>query len=120
MSIYVTMIWLANLVFDTAGHLAFKAASKNADQHDGLKHWRALFGGPLLWLGIAAFVIEFFLWLALLTMAPLSQGIMIGCVNIIGVMVGGWLVFGEPITPPRTAAASFIALGVLLVGWGGA
>jgi drug/metabolite transporter (DMT)-like permease len=115
----LTMVWLANLVFDSAGHLAFKAASMKADQYDGWEHWRALLSGPFLWLGIAAFVFEFFLWLALLTLAPLAQGVLIGSASIVGVMVGGRLFFGEPITMPRAAAALLIAAGVLLVGWGG-
>ncbi|MGB0083815.1 MAG: hypothetical protein WBP94_00370 [Rhodomicrobiaceae bacterium] len=116
----LTMVWLANLVFDTAGHLAFKAASLNADRYDGWRHWRALLGGPLLWLGIAAFIVEFFLWLALLTLAPLAKGVLIGSASIVGVMLGGRLFFGEAITVPRTGAAALIAIGVVLVGWGGA
>jgi drug/metabolite transporter (DMT)-like permease len=119
MTSLLVMVWIANFIFDTAGHLAFKAASMKADRYDGWEHWRALLGGPLLWLGITAFVIEFFLWLALLTLAPLAQGVLIGCIGIIGVMVGGRLFFGEPITPPRAGAAVLIAIGVALVGWGG-
>jgi drug/metabolite transporter (DMT)-like permease len=112
-----TMVWFANIVFDTAGHLAFKAASMKADRYDGWEHWRAMLGGPLLWLGLAAFVVEFFLWLALLTLAPLAQGVLIGSASIVGVMIGGRLFFREEITPPRAAAAALIAVGVLLVGW---
>lgn len=114
------MVWLTNLIFDSAGHLAFKAASMKADQYDGWQHWRALLGGPLLWLGIAAFVVEFFLWLALLTLAPLAQGVLIGSASIVGVMLGGRLFFAEAITAPRAAAAVLIAIGIALVGWGGA
>lgn len=119
MTFLVTMIWLANLVFDTAGHLAFKAASARADHLDGAAHWRALLAEPLLWAGVSAFVIEFFLWLALLSLAPLGMAVLIGCINIVSVMVGGRLFFGEPITMPRAAAASLIGIGVVLVGWGG-
>jgi hypothetical protein len=114
-----TMVWFANIVFDTAGHLAFKAASMKADQYDGWEHWRAMLSGPMLWLGLAAFVVEFFLWLALLTLAPLAQGVLIGSASIVGVMIGGRLFFREEITPPRAAAAILIAFGVVLVGWSG-
>ena len=116
----LTIVWLANLIFDTTGHLAFKAASMKADRYDGWRHWRALLGEPLLWLGLVGFVVEFFLWLALLTLAPLAQGVLIGSASIVGVMIGGRLVFGEAITAPRAAAAVLIAIGVALVGWGGA
>jgi drug/metabolite transporter (DMT)-like permease len=113
-------VWLANLIFDTAGHLAFKAASIKADRYDGWQHWRAMLGGPLLWLGLAAFVVEFFLWLALLTLAPLAQGVLIGSASIVSVMLGGRLFFKEAITAPRAGAALLISFGVALVGWGGA
>lgn len=119
MTFLVTMIWLANLVFDTVGHLSLKAASARADHLDGWAHWRALLTGPLLWLGFAAFAAEFFLWLALVSIAPLGMAVLIGCINIVSVMIGGRLVFGEPITVPRATAASLIGLGVVLVGWGG-
>lgn len=119
MTFQVTLFWLANLVFDTVGHLAFKAASARADHLDGMAHWRALLSGPLLWIGLGAFAIEFFLWLALLTLAPLGMVILIGCINIVSVMIGGRLVFGEPITVPRATAATLIGIGVTLVGWGG-
>jgi drug/metabolite transporter (DMT)-like permease len=119
MTLLLTMVWLANLVFDTAGHLAFKAASAKADGFDGWAHWRALLATPLLWLGIILFVGEFFFWLALLTLAPLAQGVLIGSASIVTVMLGGRLLFREPITAPRAGAAALIALGVLLVGWGG-
>lgn len=116
----LTVVWLGNLIFDTAGHMAFKAASMKADQYDGWQHWRALLSGPMLWLGLSAFVFEFFLWLALLSIAPLAQGVLIGSASIVGVMIGGRLFFREAITPPRAAAAVLIAIGVALVGWGGA
>ncbi|MFI5012633.1 MAG: hypothetical protein ACHQAY_09815 [Hyphomicrobiales bacterium] len=77
-------------------------------------------GAPLLWFGIGLFVLEAFLWLCFLTLVPLSQGVMVGSVNIIGVMIGGWIFFGEHVTPPRAGAIMLIAVGVGLVGWGAA
>jgi len=50
---------------------------------------------------------------------PLWQGVMVACIDILMVMLGGRIFFGERITPPRVAAISLIAIGVLLVGWGG-
>jgi drug/metabolite transporter (DMT)-like permease len=117
---FVTLVWLMNLLADTIGQLSFKAASRGADHLDGLAHWRSLLVQPLLWLGLAAFASEFLLWLALLSLIPLSQAVLVGCINIIGVMVGGRLFFGERLTLPRTSALVLIAVGVGLVGWGGA
>jgi drug/metabolite transporter (DMT)-like permease len=115
-----TLVLLGNLVFDTTGHLAFKGASAKAAHLDGMAHWRALAMSPWLWLGLVAFVGEFFLWMALLSLVPLAQGVLVGCINIFGVMIGGRLLFGEALTLPRMGAAALVVVGVALVGWGGA
>ena len=44
---------------------------------------------------------------------------MVASIDILLVMLGGRIFFGEHITRPRVAAISLIAIGVLLVGWGG-
>lgn len=120
MSPTAVTVLAANMIFDTGGHIAFKAASSRAAHLDGAAHWRSLLLNPLLCVGLAAFAVEFLLWLALLSLVPLAEGILVGCVNIIGVMVGGALCFGEPITRSRLAAILLIATGVGLVGWGAA
>lgn len=111
--------WLLNLLFDTVGQLSFKAASRSADHLDGWAHWKVLLRSPWLWLGIASFVLEFVFWLSFLSLVPLAMGLFVGCANMIGVMIGGRLLFGEKITPQRAGAIGLIALGVMLVGWGG-
>jgi drug/metabolite transporter (DMT)-like permease len=110
--------WLLNLLFDTVGQLSFKAASRSADHLDGWAHWRMLLRSPWLWAGIASFVLEFVFWLSFLSLVPLAMGLFVGCANMIGVMIGGRLLFGETITPQRAGAIGLIALGVMLVGWG--
>jgi drug/metabolite transporter (DMT)-like permease len=111
------LLWIGNLLCDTVGQLALKAASRGAGDSDGLAHWRRLLARPALWLGIGCFVFEAFLWLAFLSLVPLSQGVMMGSLNIVAVMVGGWMIFGEAITPRRATAIVLIAGGVGLVGW---
>jgi drug/metabolite transporter (DMT)-like permease len=114
-----TILWVGNLACDTLGQLAFKAASLHAGDEVGAVRWRRMFGSWFLWIGIGAFVFEALLWLSFLSLVPLSQGVMVGSVNIVGVLIGGRLLFGERISPKRAIAVSFIAFGVALVGWGG-
>ncbi len=83
-----------------------------------MRRWLAMLGGPWLWLGIFAFVVEPLLWLSFLSLMPLSQAVMLGSVNIIGVMIGGRLLFGEMLTTRRLIAIALITVGVALVGWG--
>jgi drug/metabolite transporter (DMT)-like permease len=111
--------WLINLACDTVGQLALKAASNAAKGRAGTPHWRALARSPYLWLGIAAFVLEYLFWLSLLAVVPLAMGLFVGSANVVCVMLGAWVCFGEAIDRTRAAAIALIAVGIALVGWGG-
>jgi drug/metabolite transporter (DMT)-like permease len=101
-------LWIANVILDTAGHLAFKAAASG--------DWKARLRSARLWGGIACFCLEFVAWLALLSLIPLSQAVLIGSINIVAVMVAGRIVFHERLDGMRLAAMALIALGVALSG----
>ena len=73
----------------------------------------------MIWLGVAAYVVEFFVWLAFLSMVPLAQGVLVGSVNILTVQLGGRIFFKELLTPKRILASAMVAGGVALVGWAG-
>ncbi len=118
MSPLASALWLGNLLCDTGGQLAFKAAARGTGQAQGLAHWLALATDKWTWLGITAFVGEFILWLAFLSVVPLGMAVLLGSVNILAVMIGGRLLFGEAMTARRTAASLLIAGGVTLVGLG--
>jgi len=117
MSPLATLLWAANLVCDVVGQLSFKAAAVSETGTTGLERWRALFGNRWIWLGVGAYVGEFVLWLAFLSLVQLSLAVMVGAADIVAVMIGGRLCFDEAITPRRAAAAALIILGVALVGW---
>lgn len=109
-------LWLLNSVFDTAGQLALKAAAVDPLAGDGLSRWRWMAHRPWLWLGITCFVVEFGLWLAFLSLVPLSEGVLLGSINIVLIMVVGRLLFGERLSPLRLAGILLISGGVALVG----
>lgn len=109
-------LWLANVVCDTVGQLAFKAAA--GAPGEGAARWAALAKQPFLWLGIAAYTGEFFAWLAFLSLVPLSRGVLLGSINIVAVMIAGRLIFGERLTPLRVIGILLVAAGVALVGAG--
>lgn len=112
-----TLIWVLNLFTDTIGQLAFKAAALHGGEEEGFAHWKAMIASKWIWIGLSAYVFEILLWLAFLSMVPLSLAVLLGSFNILCVMIGGRILFGEKITGRRTAAVSLIALGVVLVGW---
>jgi drug/metabolite transporter (DMT)-like permease len=113
-----TLIWILNLVFDSIGQLSFKAAAVEGNQDDLLAHWQSLLRNKWLWLGLLAYGIDIVIWLAFLSMVPLSMAILVGSLAVFCVMIGGRVFFGEKITRRRLMAVSLVALGVALVGWG--
>jgi len=120
MSGLVVLLWVGNIFFDTVGQLAFKGAATRTD-HDGqalsaLRYWSVLLRRPLLWLGIMAYVAEFLLWLAFLTLVPLSEGVLLGSINIIIIMILGRFFFHEKLTRMRVLGISLVAFGVAVVG----
>jgi len=118
MSTLALFFLFANVLCDTVGQSAFKVASDRAGDADGLQRWVRLLRNPILWIGIAFFLVEALMWFAFLSMVPLSQGVMMGSLNIVTVMIAGWIFFKEQVTLDRTLAIVIITLGVALVGWG--
>jgi drug/metabolite transporter (DMT)-like permease len=109
--------WLLNIVLDTTGHLAFKAAAV-IEHESEWQRWKALLSSPPLWLGAGCFCLEFVVWLALLSLVPLSLGMLLGSINIVVVMVAGKWLFGERLDRMRVAGMWLITLGVALSGGG--
>jgi len=118
MSHTAIFLWLLNVVIDTVGHLVFKAAASQGLELDVVQHWKHMLARPLLWIGAACYVCEFFVWLAFLSLVPLSSGVMLGSINIVVLMIAGRLLFKERLTPWRVAGMLLITLGVIFVGVG--
>lgn len=116
MSPTVIALWSANIVLDTVGQLAFKAAAVGAPKAG--PRWRSLARQPYLWLGLACYVGEFVAWIAFLSLVPLSEGVLLGSINIVAVMIAGRLLFTERLTRMRVCGILLVAAGVALVGVG--
>lgn len=119
MPLLTMSLWLANVLVDTGGQLAFKAAAGDPDAGDGLARWQHMASRPWLWLGIGCYVIEFLVWIAFLSLVPLSKGVLLGSINIVAIMVAGRFLFGEKLTRLRVAGIVLVSLGVAIVGLGG-
>jgi drug/metabolite transporter (DMT)-like permease len=115
MSSQALFFWIANIILDTAGHLAFKSAALTKGENE-LERWKEMLRSPRLWIGIACFGLEFAVWFALLSLIPLSQAVLIGSINIVVVMLAGRLFFRERLDRLRVAGMSLIAVGVALAG----
>ncbi len=119
LSALVASLWLLNIVLDTGGQLAFKAAAGDPAAGDGLARWKHMAARPWLWLGVGCYVVEFLVWIAFLSLIPLSEGVLLGSINIVAIMIAGRLLFGEKLTRLRVAGIALVTLGVVIVGVGG-
>ncbi|HVI51673.1 MAG TPA: EamA family transporter [Candidatus Sulfotelmatobacter sp.] len=112
-------IWALNILLDTSGHFAFKLAAIEPDaQASNLEHWKHMLARPWLWLGAFCFVGEFVAWLAFLSLVPLAQGVLLGMVSIVVMMICGRIAFRERLTRPRIIGMLLIIAGVAVVGVG--
>jgi drug/metabolite transporter (DMT)-like permease len=114
-----TIAWIllaAVLVLDTVSHLLLKSATLKAEGGAQSDFLLALIRQPVFWAAIACFVALLVAWVGFIGHVPLSQGVMAASITIVGVMIGGRLMFGERITAPRALAVCLISTGVLLVG----
>lgn len=114
----VFMLWLANVLLDTSGQLAFKAAAHDERAGDGLARWKYMLARPWIWVGIACYVVEFVVWVAFLSLVPLSKGVLLGSINVVAIMIAGRLLFRERLSPMRVTGILLVAVGVAIVGAG--
>lgn len=118
MNAVVFSVWMLTIIIDTVGQLAFKAAAFESKNNTGLAHWKFMLKRPWLWVGIFCYIFEFVSWLAFLSLVPLSIGVMLGCINIVVIMLAGRLFFNEKLTKNRIVGVILIGLGVSIVGGG--
>ncbi|MFK8257683.1 EamA family transporter [Erwinia sp. AnSW2-5] len=111
-------LWLLNILLDTCGQLAFKAATHNSTRFSGLAYWRHMLRHGWIWLGAACYVLEFVLWLAFLSLVPLSVAMMLGSINVVVVMAAARVWLKERLSRWRVIGIVLIALGVTAVGMG--
>jgi drug/metabolite transporter (DMT)-like permease len=117
LSTLAILFWVLNVLLDTIGQLAFKAAALTVHETEW-QRWKAMLRLPVLWLGIGCFTFEFLAWLALLSLVPLSFAMLIGSINVVVLMLAGKVLFGERLDRMRVAGMWLIAAGVALAGAG--
>ena len=115
MSNLAIFVWITNIAVDTVGHMAFKSAAVTEHESEW-QRWKKMLSSIPLWVGIVCFCLEFVLWLVLLSILPLSSGVLLGTINMVAIMVAGRLLFRELLDPMRMLGMIFIMLGVVLVG----
>lgn len=116
MSGTVWLLWLFNILLDTGGQLAFKAAAGDRRAGDGWARWRYMLRRPWLWVGGVCYVFEFILWVAFLSLVPLGVGVLLGSINIVVIMLLGRRLFHERLTRLHVLGIALVSVGVAIVG----
>jgi len=111
-------LWMANMVFDSSGQLAFKATANDHGDKDGLARWRHMAARPWMWVGVGCYAPCFLIWAAFLSLVPLSVGVLLSSIDIVALMLAGRWVFGERFTRMRVTGILLITAGVAAVGYG--
>jgi drug/metabolite transporter (DMT)-like permease len=116
MSSAVVGLWMANLLLDTGGQLAFKCAANDHGDCHGLARWRYMAVHPWLWVGVLCYAGCFLNWVAFLSLVPLSVGVLLSSINIVALMLAARWIFGEKLSRMRLAGMLLVSLGVAIVG----
>jgi undecaprenyl phosphate-alpha-L-ara4N flippase subunit ArnE len=104
---------LGTVLCDVAGQLCFKIGVGHHEAPQG-----GLFSALLSkWIafGILLYVVEFTVWFAALTLAPLSLAFPVMALSYCGVVVASRFVLKEHVSTQRWFATLTIAIGVSLV-----
>lgn len=119
MSLIVIALVAFSIVLDVIGQLCFKIGLDRLPELEGgfrlNAFWGQVFSAPMLWAGVGAYVIEFFVWLEALSRAPLSLLFPAAALAYCGVIFAGKVFLGEHVSRRRWMGTLVITLGVMLV-----
>ena len=119
MTLIVIALVAFSIVLDVIGQLCFKIGLDRLPELEGgfrlNAFWSQVFNAPMLWAGIAAYVIEFFVWLEALSRAPLSLLFPAAALAYCGVVFVGSVLLGEHVSRRRWLGTLVITVGVMLV-----
>ncbi|WP_339473633.1 EamA family transporter [Pseudomonas sp. RL_5y_Pfl2_69] len=124
MTLTVIALVAFSIVLDVMGQLCFKIGLDRLPELEGgfrlNAFWGQVFNAPMLWAGIGAYVIEFFVWLEALSRAPLSVLFPAAALAYCGAVLAGKVFLGEHVSRRRWLGTLVITLGVMLVCIAGA
>jgi drug/metabolite transporter (DMT)-like permease len=119
------LLLLGSVACDVIGQVSFKLGLSNPKLSNpnkmagsGVVHFlRGLAVSPWIGLGIAVYALEFVLWFAALSLAPLSLAVAFAALSYCGVVLASRVFLKEPVDARKWRATCTIAVGVALVCW---
>jgi len=102
---------------ETVQQLSFKVGSGRAAAAPGFV--RGVLAQPLIWLGLAIWVVESVAWVLVLQRAPLSLAFPVMTATYATVPLAGFVLLRERLSRRQMAGAALIFAGVVAVGIAG-
>ena len=111
------VFWFAvSVLCDVSGQTCFKiGADRLPSSAPVLTTAAALAGNPFVIAGLFIYTAEVFVWLKILSVAPLSIAFPIASLNFLGVMLASATILREKVGRPQWLGASLVTLGVAIV-----
>ena len=112
------ILFPVSIAFDVAGQVFFKLGADRLESVSGsgvAAFLGGLFKDGWLLAGIATFAVETFIWLRILTDAPLSIAFPIASLNFIGVTLVSRLFFNEAVGPLQWLGCLLVTMGVAVL-----
>ncbi len=113
---------IGTVICDVGGQVCFKLGlGHDAETAPGVRGFLlGLVRSPWIVTGLFVYVVEFTLWFAALTLAPLSIAFPFMALSYCGVVVASHFILHERVPPRRWMATVIVAVGVAVVCWPGA
>lgn len=113
------LLLFGSVVCDVTGQVSFKLGMSGDDiNYDGVAgFFRRLASSPWIGVGIAVYALEFVMWFAALSMAPLNLAFAFAALSYCGVVLASRTILKEPVNSRQWRATCTIAVGVALVCW---
>jgi drug/metabolite transporter (DMT)-like permease len=105
------------ILAETVQQLSFKLGADRAGGAEGF--FRGVAVQPLIWLGVALWVVESIAWVLVLQKAPLSLAYPVMTLTYAAVPLAGVVLLKEKMTRRQMAGAYLILGGVICVGLSG-
>ncbi len=120
MSVTLVLWFALSVLCDVSGQLCFKiGANRLPDAHgeESRSFWTGLLADPWTLGGIAIYTIELFVWLKILSIAPLSLAYPLASLNFLGVVIASRIFLKEVVSKRRLLGSAFITFGVAIVAF---
>ena len=116
MSFPVLAVLALTIGLDVVGQILFKLGLAEDEAAPETALWLKVAVNPRIWLGLAAYAVEFAAWLFVLSQIALNVAFPIASLSYCGIALASRFILHEGISNRRWIGTALIALGAAIVG----